>query len=161
MTKKESNAASLRHFYANYDVIDHSSRNPKDLGEYSLIVYTNCDRTYEYIFNYLSESIYVDYELKIRSDEFAHLVVANDARWADFYRRASTLIQQQSSGSNANSSSSDGATKTNKFVVYRMDSKKSKKKNRSLRWYLKLTGFKSSCEEFLTELIAHFGNVFE
>ena len=157
MTKKESNAASLRHFYANYDVIDHSSRNPKDLGEYSLIVYTNCDRTYEYIFNYLSESIYVDYELKIRSDEFAHLVVANDSRWAEFYRRASTLTQQ----SNNNSSSSDGATKTNKFVVYRMDSKKSKKKNRSLRWYLKLTGFKSSCEEFLTELIAHFGNVFE
>lgn len=124
----------------NYDVIDHSSRNPKDLGEYSLIVYTNYERAYEFIFNYLSESIYVDYELKIKSDEFAHAVLSNDSHWCEFYRKA---------------------VAHGKYVVYRMDSKKSKKRNRTLRWYLKLTGFKSSCEEFLTELVKHFGNVFE
>ncbi len=129
-----------RHLYLNYDVIDHSSRNPKDLGEYSLIVYTNYDRAYEYIFNYLSESIYVDYELKIKADDFAHLVVSSDPRWIEFYRKAAAH---------------------GKFVVYRMDSKKSKKRHRSLRWYLKLTGYKSSCEEFLAELVKHFGNVFE
>lgn len=149
-----TNNNEKRHFYVNYDVIDHSSRNPKDLGEYSLIVYTNYPSAYEYMFNYLSESIYVDYELKIRSDEFVRALVANDARWSEFYKRTA----QATPG---------------KFIVYRVDSKKKKKHHhrrsssshhhhhRHMRWYFKLTGFKSSCEHFLQELVAHFGNVFE
>lgn len=139
-TENSNNSNIKRHLYVNYDVIDHSSRNPKDLGEYSLIVYTNYDRAYEFVFNYLSESIYVDYELKIKSDEFAQALVSNDPRWTTFYRKA---------------------VAHGTYVVYRMDSKKSKKRNRTLRWYLKLTGYKSACEEFLTDLVKNFGNVFE
>lgn len=132
-------SSAKKYFFVNYEVFDHSSKSVKDLGEYSLVVYTNYEKAYEYVFNYLSESIYVDYELKIKSDEFGNFVASNDPRWAEFYNK----------------------TLGGCFVVYRLDCRKSKKKSRQMRWYLKLTGYKGYCEEFLSKLVENFGNVFD